>query len=204
VAAVGEIGRAINEVEGVSTAVAGAVEQQSAATDEIARNVLETSNAAEEVAKRILLVSEEAQATGDKARQVSEVSDQVASSIDELREVLVRVVRTSTTEVNRRANPRYKLQRRGKLWFDGKSIDVTIEDMSEGGLMGSGLSDMIPPGTKVSVEVEGIPQKLTAIALAVEKGRMHGRFELEAARGAQWIGEFSDLVRGITPLNEAA
>jgi methyl-accepting chemotaxis protein len=204
VAAVGEIGRAINEVEGVSTAVAGAVEQQSAATDEIARNVLETSNAAEEVARRIQTVSEEARATRDKALQVSAVSDLVAQSIEELREVLVRVVRTSTTEVNRREHPRFQLGRRGTVSFGGKSIAVTVENMSEGGLMGSGLSETIPPGTRVTLAVEGITGQMTAVALAVEKGRMHGKFELDASGEARWLGEFRALVRGQTPLNDAA
>jgi len=98
VASVGEIAKAIGEVEAMSSAVAGAVEQQSAATGEIARNVADTSRAAEEVANRIAIVSAEARITGERAVEVRSVSSEVARAIDELREVVVRVVRDATRD----------------------------------------------------------------------------------------------------------
>ncbi|HEV8391093.1 MAG TPA: HAMP domain-containing methyl-accepting chemotaxis protein [Dongiaceae bacterium] len=96
VKAVRTITNSIREVEGVSSAIASAIEEQSATTAEIARNVTQTSQAAQEVASRIARVSEEASATGDRAGEVRKLSGDVATGIDQLRDVLIRTVRSST------------------------------------------------------------------------------------------------------------
>jgi methyl-accepting chemotaxis protein len=97
VAAVKEISGTITEIDHISSTIAAAMEQQSAATQEISRNVIETSKAAQEVSSRIAMVSQEAEQTGSQAAHVRQGSSEVASSIEELRHVLVRVVRTTTT-----------------------------------------------------------------------------------------------------------
>ena len=96
VKAVRTITNSIREVEGVSSAIASAIEEQSATTAEITRNVTQTSQAAQEVASRISKVSEEASATGDRAGEVRKLSSDVATGIDQLRDVLIRTVRGST------------------------------------------------------------------------------------------------------------
>jgi methyl-accepting chemotaxis protein len=96
VKAVRTITSSIREVEGVSSAIASAIEEQSATTAEITRNVNQTSQAAQEVASRIAQVSDEAAATGDRAGEVRKLSADVATGIDQLRDVLIRTVRGST------------------------------------------------------------------------------------------------------------
>ena len=72
--AVGLINVSIGRVEEVSTAVAAAVEEQDAATNEIARNVAQTSSLVQEVANRIDHVSREANAVGEAADAVTKLS----------------------------------------------------------------------------------------------------------------------------------
>jgi methyl-accepting chemotaxis protein len=96
VSAVRTITNSIREVEGVSSAIASAIEEQSATTAEIARNVTQTSQAAQEVASRIARVSEEAVETGNRAGEVRKLSSDVATGVDQLRDVLIRTVRSST------------------------------------------------------------------------------------------------------------
>jgi methyl-accepting chemotaxis protein len=79
----------------VSSAIASAIEEQSATTAEIARNVTQTSQAAQEVASRISHVSDEANETGHRAGEVRKLSGDVATGIDKLREVLIQTVRRS-------------------------------------------------------------------------------------------------------------
>ncbi|WP_449222284.1 methyl-accepting chemotaxis protein [Tistrella mobilis] len=98
VEAVAAIARAIGEMDHVSAMIAAAVEQQTAATEEIARNVDQTATANREVARRIASVSSEAEASGRKALTVQEVSAEVARGVRDLREALVRAVRTATDE----------------------------------------------------------------------------------------------------------
>jgi methyl-accepting chemotaxis protein len=95
VSAVRTITSSIREVEGVSSAIASAIEEQSATTAEITRNVTQTSQAAQEVASRIARVSDEAVQTGDRANEVRKLSGDVASGVDQLRDVLIRTVRTA-------------------------------------------------------------------------------------------------------------
>jgi methyl-accepting chemotaxis protein len=87
--AIHAIGDVICNIEAVSTAMAFAIEEQTAATREIARTVDGTSLAAQEVATPIVTVSNEAIKT---ARRVSEVRDgaaELAAKIDNLRAILV-------------------------------------------------------------------------------------------------------------------
>jgi len=204
VRAVEEIGGAISEVQGVSTSVASAIEEQGAATGEIARNVVQTTEAAQEVSLRIAQVSDEARSTGDRAGQVGGLSTEVADGIDQLREILVRVVRTATKEVNRRGSARYRLDRPGSIAVSGHSHAVTIGNVSEGGLMVTGLPSHIDDGARVEVSFDGLSGGLIAIALRTEHDRLHGRFDLSPVDTERWRSECARLVAGKEPLADAA
>jgi len=102
VAAVEEIGRAIGATSEIAVAVAAAVEQQAAATQEIARSAVETAAAAGQVSASIGEVSRDAQATGQRAVAVRHGSREVAERIADLRGTIVRVVRASTADAERR------------------------------------------------------------------------------------------------------
>jgi methyl-accepting chemotaxis protein len=90
----------VNEIAG---SIAAAVEQQGAATAEIARAVTETATAANEMTARTADVSAEAGETGSHATEVRENAAGLDSAMEDLRNSVIRVVRTSTTEVDRRA-----------------------------------------------------------------------------------------------------
>ena len=53
VSAIGNIGRTISEVSEIATAIAGAVEEQGAATKEISRSTIEAANGTERVSSNI-------------------------------------------------------------------------------------------------------------------------------------------------------
>ncbi|MCH2394888.1 MULTISPECIES: methyl-accepting chemotaxis protein [Oceanibaculum] len=70
VEAIRRIGERINEMNGITTMVAAAVEEQQAATSEIARNVEQAAAGANEVSSNIGSVSSAAQVTGASANEV--------------------------------------------------------------------------------------------------------------------------------------
>jgi len=70
VQAIASISKTIGEIDKISTAIAAAVEQQGAATQEIARNVEETAKGTREVSSNISGVTEAANGTGAAANQV--------------------------------------------------------------------------------------------------------------------------------------
>lgn len=124
----------IRAVDEMSTTVATAVEEQQAATREIARNVSETAAAARDVASNIELVSTEARSTLDTAASVRTASEQVKHAIENLKQVVVRVVRTSAPEVDRRQQPREHARENAVLTLGSNRYDVTVVNMSEGGV----------------------------------------------------------------------
>jgi methyl-accepting chemotaxis protein len=70
VRAIGSIGKTIGEIDQIATAIAAAVEEQGAATQEIARNVEEAAKGTQEVSANIGGVTEAANGTGSAANQV--------------------------------------------------------------------------------------------------------------------------------------
>ncbi|HEY1934324.1 MAG TPA: cache domain-containing protein [Acetobacteraceae bacterium] len=108
VAAVARIEATITEVNTIAGSIAAAVEQQGAATAEIARNVTETAAAANEMKARTTEVSAEASETGRRAAEVRHSATELSGAMEELRHSVIRVVRASTTEVDRHLDRRYQ------------------------------------------------------------------------------------------------
>ena len=133
VAAVAAIGATIARIDEVAASIASAMEEQSAATEEISRNVGETTHAAQDVAKLIAEVSRDALETGGQAAEVRRTSSDIAESISELRQVLVRLVRTSTAETNRRLFERVAVDVACEVTVGGSKGQAKIRDISEGG-----------------------------------------------------------------------
>ena len=173
VQSISAIGEVIRNVESVSTTIADAIEAQNSATLEISRTVEETSNAAREVAAQIASVSREAVETGRRAEDIRDGSVDIARKVDDLRTTLVRVIRTSMSDVDRRGEARIKLDRRGTLLVAGKALDVAVHDISSS----VARIDDIPPGlstgAKVQLRIEG-----AALELAETVGRIDGRSAL--------------------------
>ncbi len=178
VGAVRTITESIRSVEGVSSAIAAAIEEQSATTAEIARNIVQTSQAAEEVAQRIASVSSEAGATGSRADDVRKLSTNVASGINDLRETLIRVVRTSTNEVDRRQAPRYRIEKPVRLKFAGKDLEVALMNCSSGGALIAEVIEGLGAGQRLELVIPGIEMKLPGTVRQVGGDRTHVKFDL--------------------------
>ncbi|HEX6042800.1 methyl-accepting chemotaxis protein [Longimicrobium sp.] len=84
VGGISEINKIIQQINDVSTTIAGAVEEQSAATGEIARNVNQAAKGTEEVSRSIVSVSAAATQTAGGAAQSLSASDQLAGVATEL------------------------------------------------------------------------------------------------------------------------
>ncbi len=178
--AVREIGTTIREMDQVSSAIAAAIEEQGAATQEISRNVIQAAEAAREVSARIQDVSSEASATGDRAATVRTTASDVASSVHELRQVLVRVVRTSMAEVDRRENPRLALEVPCTLMARGQSFAGRLRNLSDGGAYVADVSG-IGAGTAGRLAIESAGLDLPFMALESDEGGVHLRFQLSEA-----------------------
>ena len=163
VASIHAIGEVIRNVERVSSEIYTAMKQQNTVTSEISRTVEETSHAAREVATQISSVSAEATETGRRASEIRDGSSLIAGKVDELRETLIRVIRTSTVDVDRRHSARLSVRRSGTLTCHGNDIRVQVRDIALNGVLVDEQLPQIPAQTSVMVRVDGIPLDLVGI-----------------------------------------
>ncbi|MBP2312122.1 methyl-accepting chemotaxis protein [Azospirillum soli] len=201
VAAVGSITNSITDVDHVAATIAAAMEEQAAATQEISRNVSETADAAQEVSTRIAEVSREASATGDRAAEVRTVADEVSHSIDDLRSVLIRVVRTSMTEVDRRRETRYGTDLPVRVEGTAGGRSCRAVNLSAGGAALEGWNDAVA-GTRGTLHIDGFNTPLPFRVLEVERAHCHVRFDLADEARTAFEQRLSALVRerGLRPL----
>jgi methyl-accepting chemotaxis protein len=180
VAAVGRIEATITEVSAIAGSIAAAVEQQGAATAEIARNVTETASAADEVTTRTAEVSAEAGDTGRHATEVRENIVCLNAAMEELRHSVIRAVRTSTEEADRRREYRYQADRACRVSIAGQSFTARVTDLSEhGAFICNAPSAQI--GTRGTLTLDGIALSLPFRICAVGDGGLHLEFELDEA-----------------------
>ncbi len=199
VQAVAAIGDAIAEIDRVSSAIAAAMEEQASATQEITRNVTQTTDAAREVAVRIAEVSAEADATGEQAGHVGDASEEVARSIERLRSVLVRVVRTSTIDANRRQGPRFRVDAPCAVTVGKRERSAVIENLSAAGALVRGV-DGVDAGASGVLTLDDGAVRLGFSAVAVDGARVHVRLDVRDAEQPAFRAAFDRLTRGRTAL----
>ena len=184
VAAVNRIEQTIGEVDAIAGSIATAVEEQGAATAEIARNVAETAGAANAVTSRITEVSTEAVRTGRRAADVHDSIAGLVTSVDTLRRTVIRVVRTSTAEVDRRQSWRYQAHLACRIEVVGGGIHAArICDISEAGAQVQSGPAM-QAGDHGTLRLEGADLGIPFTMRSGADGNLHLTFALDAATAA--------------------
>jgi methyl-accepting chemotaxis protein len=174
------IEKTITEIDAISGSIAAAVEQQGAATAEIARNVGETADAANAMTNRTNQVSAEAVDTNRHAVDVHSGTVALGKAMEQLRHAVIRVVRTSTTEVNRRQNRRFPVDLPGRLVIDGRGENpVHVKDLSEHGAHVTGAPG-IATGTHVTLSLDGVNPPLSCTVRSSGDDGLHLAFTLDA------------------------
>ncbi|MGN6331593.1 MAG: GAF domain-containing protein [Motilibacteraceae bacterium] len=82
--AIGEISSIIDQISGIQTTIAGAVEEQTATTNEIARNVTEAATGSNEISAGVVVVAETAQSTSRGAEDTQRAASELATMAAEL------------------------------------------------------------------------------------------------------------------------
>jgi methyl-accepting chemotaxis protein len=188
VASIIGIGEVIRNVESVSSVIAKAIEEQNTVTVEISRTVEETSLAAREVATQIVSVSNEAVETGRRASEIRDGSAEIANKINLLRATLVRVIRTSTTDVDRRISSRVDIRRPATLKLQGKSVSVTVRDLSLGGAKIDVVLPNVPVDAPITLLIDGITAELNGFVARKDAAATLMKFELSKA-ASKIVGE---------------
>ncbi|MBP2305693.1 PilZ domain-containing protein [Azospirillum melinis] len=132
------------------------------------------------------------------------MAEDVASGIDALRNVLIRVVRTATTDVDRRQRPRFAVSMGCGLEVAGAGpVRAVVANLSAGGAMLTGAPDHVTGGM-VTLRIDGVSRPLTARVKSSERGRLHVKFDLSDADREAFEREVERLTRGLTPMAAVA
>jgi methyl-accepting chemotaxis protein len=185
---VGEMVRRVAAIERITHTIAAAAEQQTAATDEIARNVLGTAEAMRIVSAQVKSVSQEAQGTDAAVNEMRSVAGEVAEHISELRNVMVRIVRTSSDAANRREEERVSINLPATLVLSGNPLPVMCLDLSFGGARVQ--SDQpLAAGAAVTLRLGGLPDLNGTILRDGQEASIRFPWESAAAPPAlvEWI-----------------
>ena len=177
VGAVGQIERTIAEIDGLASSIAAAVKEQGAATAEIARNVAETAGAARDMRARTDEVATEAEQTGRQAAVVGKEAEATAAATGSLREAVIRAVRTSSGDVDRRRHARIDTDMPARVRLDdGRAFNARAADVSPGGARLVGPVPLASPGTSGKLWLKDRAAPLAFTVRAVEDGRMRIAF----------------------------
>lgn len=141
VQAVQAIGGQIGQVSDVAIAIAAAMEEQAMTTQEIARNVSQANEAVRKMSEQADAVSTEAGHAGTQAAAISGATADVAKEVSALQGTIVRVVRTSVEEADRRVEPRLLVQMPCRVEAGSRRQDAVLENVSRNGAMLSGIKD---------------------------------------------------------------
>jgi methyl-accepting chemotaxis protein len=191
--AVGHIGSEINEVDQVATAIAAAIEQQHAATQEIARSIEESARSNRDVSSKIEDVSRDAVELNTRAADVQQTIAGAAASVAALRSVLVKVVRTSAEGSNRRAAPRYPVDVSAVIEHSGRRLEARIVDVSEGGAKIT-CQLCLELNTSGSITIQGLAQPVAFVVRGATKETSSLEVTVEGAVREQYLGWLSRII----------
>ena len=175
VAAVLRIERSIADVSAIAGSIAAAVEQQGAATAEIARNVTGTATAARAMGSRTGEVSTEAADTGRRSLDVRDNAAALDVAMNGLRHAVIRAVRTSSGEVDRRRNRRRPCLTEAMLSCGSEQQPAYVYDLSEVGLFGA-TTLRCRGGQELGIVLPRLGKRLTGQVVHVGEHGLHVGF----------------------------
>jgi methyl-accepting chemotaxis protein len=162
VRAVREMVERVVSIEHITSSVAAASEQQTAATGEIARNVQGTVESMRQVSAQIESVSREAEGTDLAVAEMRSVAAAVGEQIAELRGVMIQIVRTSSDAANRRKDERITINTPATVVLNGNALQATCVNLSQGGARVHS-DHALPPGARIVLRVAGLPDLAGAV-----------------------------------------
>ena len=186
VTAVARIEQTIGEIDAIANSIASAVEEQGAATAEIARNMTETATVANEMTNHANEVSIEAERTGRHAAQVCEDAGRLNTAVGELRHSVIRVVRSSATEMNRRQGFRHPVDLPCGMSVAGQAdCRARMTDISEGGASVKG-GPLLQMGARGVLHLDGVGFAFPFTVRGIEDDIVHVSFELDESAAAKF------------------
>ena len=192
VAAVDNIAKAIDAVSDSSARVTTAIKTQVATTQVIADSVNGTTQSVTNMTGQIQIVADGVKGTQSMSRKVEDVCLDASEKVRALKRNLVKIVRTSSELVNRRAHPRYETDIAATAQYGRTVAPVQVVDISEGGA--KLLGEIDPSASVFALVLPGLEGPIQARVATRREDVVHARFELSEDAGAglrAWLERLS-------------
>lgn len=178
----------VAEIEGRTTAIAAAVEQQEASTHEISRSITLASNGSNRVAENVAGMSQSVMETSEEARLLRQTSEHLSAVAGDLSQSVESFLNSVTEDVhNRRQATRKQIHEAAVVTNKGKRHITEILDASETGIRMVAVEGMLI-GEQITIEasngdrMKGRPVWITngQAGIAMDTPVPHSLFEVEA------------------------
>jgi methyl-accepting chemotaxis protein len=154
VASLAGVAETIDQLSGVTESVSVAIEQQQAATENFAVSARETSAAVSDVAGRMAGIADMVERSRGTAQDVSAVATEMQATSHTLCREIPDIVRKAV-KADLREFPRYEVNLVARLEHDGEIADITVYDISEGGVR-IDVADKLAVGGQIALTFPGM------------------------------------------------
>lgn len=176
--AIDQVGRTIEEMNAITDSMAHAVEQQIKASGDIAINVQHSTEATRQIADLIATVAEEAQTTKVSADTVEDTSREVDDAVARFGSTVTRLVRTATSENDRRQHERFEVAVRVETQSGGRGEHTVMLDVSRSGARLRKIENA-HKGQPVVIEVTRTGDRWPGRIVKVSEENVHVKFDSE-------------------------
>ncbi len=194
VRAVGGIASTVQQVDGAAAAIAHAMEQQAAATSEIARAAAGAAGAARDMTGQTETLDGMTRSVESRAEALRRAAREADAAMGDLRATLVRLVRESTEEVDRRRYPRFAVDVPAWVEASGTRHAVRLVNVSAGGAAVAQAPDL-PPGARGTLAVAG-HQPVAMSVIDFVDGALRLRFD-DAGAGERLVAALDNTAAGL-------
>ncbi len=186
VASLASVADAIDQLSDVTESVSAAVEQQRAATQSFAASAHDSSTAVSDVAGRMTGIADMVNHSRATAQEVAAVAATIQSTSQDLCREIPDIVRKAV-KADLREFPRYDMNLRARLEFDGHVVEVAVHDVSRGGVRIDAV-ERLKVGDQIALTFPG----MKTIAGEIVRGGHH--FGVRFAPALLQAEELRDLV----------
>jgi methyl-accepting chemotaxis protein len=152
VTSLSNIAIAIEQLDGVTTAIAAAMEEQRSASESFTISVRGTNDAVGEVASRMSDIALSIDQTSSFAEMVTNVAENMRGSSQRLKNDIPQIVRTATQKAEQREYDRYSSEMNIDVDINGQVSKIQLMDISKAGAKLKG-GDTLKLGDKITMHL---------------------------------------------------
>ena len=154
VASLTSVAEAIDQLSGVTQSVSAAIEQQRSATEQFALSARDTTSMVTDVAARMTSIAGMVRASRAAAQDVSAIAGEMQNMSHVLFAEIPEIIRKAV-KADLREFPRYDVNLTARLECRGRTTDIAVRDVSEGGVRIS-AADGMAVGDKIVIIFPGM------------------------------------------------